>query len=99
MILVRLVFQAKFGKAGQLASEMAQMARGTGGTPGAGNMRVLTDLSGQFDTVVLEVQAESLGAWEQQRAQTFSSPEFTESARRTSDLIESGRTEFYTIEA
>ena len=96
MILVRLVFQAKFGKAGQLAREWVQSGRGNSERAGMG--RVLTDLSGQFDTVVMEFQVESLAAWEQQRKENFSNPEFAQEFQRSSDLIESGRAEFYTIE-
>jgi hypothetical protein len=95
MILVRLVFQAKYGKAGELARNMAQEDMG----PGAPKPRVLTDLSGQFDTVVMEMEVESLAAWEQGRQQAFSSPEFAESFQRSSELIVSGRAEFYTIES
>ena len=81
-----------------MAKEMAQSGRGDSERAGASGMRVLTDLSGQFDTVVMEFEVESLAAWEQQRKENFASPEFAESFQRTADLIESGRTEFYTIE-
>jgi predicted Rdx family selenoprotein len=100
MILVRLVFQAKFGRAAQLASEMAkaQAARVEAGER-SGPVRVLTDLSGPFDTVVFEIEVESLAAWEKQRQKAFAAPEFADTFQRTNDLIESGRTEFYTIES
>lgn len=61
--------------------------------------RVLTDLSGPFDTVVLEVEAESLAAHEQARAELFASPEFQASMGRTAPLMAGGRNEFYTLEA
>jgi hypothetical protein len=99
MILVRLVFQAKFGKAGELARGMVESVRAESGSSDAGRARVLTDLSGQFDTVVLEFKAESLATWEEQRKETFASAQFQQTFQRTNDLIESGRTEFYTIES
>ncbi len=97
MILVRQIFQAKFGMAGKLAQEMLQSMSGAR-EPLAGNMRVLTDLSGQFDTVVIELEFESLAAFEQRRSEMFSDPQFAEGFQRTAGMIESGRSEFFTIE-
>lgn len=61
--------------------------------------RVLTDLSGPFDTVVLEVEAESLADHERARAELFASPAFREGVGRTGPLMASGRNEFFTLEA
>ena len=100
MIVVRNVFQAKIGRAGEFAKIMAEnlrQASGTAGGPAA--WRVLTDLSGPFDTVVMEVEAESLAVWEQARGELFASPEFQASFQQSSELLESGRNELYTIEA
>jgi hypothetical protein len=100
MILVRLVFQTRWGKAQQVVDSFKQdteMARRIVGP----NMRsrILTDLSGPFHTVVQEIEVESLAEWERMRAAMFSNPEFQRSQAGTEALIESGRTEFYTIEA
>ncbi len=63
-------------------------------------MRVLTDLSGPFDTVVQEFEVESLAEWERRRAQMFSSPEFEQAMDGVEENpFVSGRAEFYTIEA
>jgi hypothetical protein len=101
MILVRNVFQAKFGKGGELAKLMAEGMRAEGGGGGGGGRwRVLTDLtSGPFDTVVLEGESESLAAWEELRRRMFADPSFGESMSRTAELIQSGHAEIYTIEA
>jgi hypothetical protein len=99
MILVRNVFQAKFGKGGELAKLMVEGMRVEGGG-GGGRWRVLTDLtSGPFDTVVLEGEAESLAAWEELRRKMFADPSFGEGMARTAELIQSGHAEIYTIEA
>ncbi len=93
-----MVFQAKFGRAGEVASEMIkgqEMARQVVGDHRA---RILTDLSGQFDTIVQELEVESLAEWERVRAKMFSDPRFREMTAGGRDLIEGGRTEFYTIE-
>jgi hypothetical protein len=97
MVLVRLIFQAKFGKAGEVANQFKAGTRQIGEMYG-GRSRVLTDLSGQFDTVVLEIEVENLAQWERNRPQAFASPEFRDSFARTADMIQSGKAEFYTIE-
>jgi hypothetical protein len=65
--------------------------------------RVLTDLSGPFDTVVQEVGAESLAEWEKMRTRLFElaaiRESFRESMARMQELVESGRNELWTIEA
>ena len=100
MIVVRFVFQAKFGKAGEVVEgfkEGAEMMRRVAG-PNA-KVRLLTDLSGPFDTVVQEVELESLAEWEQLRAKIFSDSEFQEAQAASEIPFISGRTEFYTLEA
>lgn len=102
MILVRTIFQAKFGQGGELARQMAAGMEQPAMQPpaGSGRWRILTDLtSGPFDTVVLEGEWESLAAWEQARRQMFADPAFQESMAGTAELIASGRAELYTIEA
>ena len=57
MILVRLVFQAKFGHAAEVVAgfkQGAEIARSAGGK-GPRHIRILTDLSGPFDTVVQQL--------------------------------------------
>ena len=101
MILVRSVLQAKLGKGGELAALMAEGMRRMVEESGTGNRwRVLTDLSGPFDTVVLEVEEESLAAWERRRAELFRLPSFQASFARAMELGQAGgRNELYTIEA
>jgi hypothetical protein len=100
MILVRTVMQAKFGMGGQLAAAMKEgMTNFPNDIGGSGHWRILTDLSGGFDRVILEGEAASLAEWEQQRAALFASPAFGELMGRTASMIEGGSSEFYTIEA
>ena len=100
MVLIRYVFQAKSGKAGQVVEEFKQNEEVMRQIVGPDvKVRFLTDLSGPFDTVVQEMEVESLAEWERLRAAMFVVPEFQEAqASRESPFI-SGRTEFYTIEA
>src|SRR6476469_4012647 len=99
MIQVRQVFQAQFGRGGQLAAAMAESSRTLSAALGGGHWRVLTDLTGPFDTVVLELEAGSLADWERIRAELFASPELAEAMASTAALIASGRNELYTLEA
>jgi hypothetical protein len=100
MILVRLVFQTKWGKAQQVVDgfkQTGEIARRVIG-PKA-RSRILTDLSGPFHTVVQEIEVESLAEWERLRVAMFSNPEFQQAQAGVDPLIKSGYTEFYTIEA
>jgi ABC-type Na+ transport system ATPase subunit NatA len=100
MILVRFVCQAKFGKASDVVAGFKrsnEIARTVVG-PNV-RVRLLTDLSGAFDTVVQELEVESLAEWERLRAVIFSNPEIQEVEASMPDVIVSGQTEYYTIEA
>jgi len=94
MILVRDVFQAKYGKGSDLAAHFKEAKDWS--LPYA--PRVLTDASGPFFTVVTEIEFESLAAFEQKSGEIFSAPEFGEWFARMTQLVESGRREFYNIE-
>ncbi len=73
MILVRTVFQAAPGKAAEVVTELTEGNRRLDAIirhrlEAPRRWRLLTDLSGPFDTVVLEVEAENLAEWEQVRS-------------------------------
>ena len=95
MMLVRDVFQAKYGKGGELVALFKEVRQKW---PTKYGGRILTDASGPFYTVVTETTVESLAAWEQYIAEVFSLPEFGEWFARMTPLVESGRREFYNIE-
>lgn len=100
MILVRSILRAQFGRGGELAAHLAETSRTLMAELGARQpWRVLTDLSGAYDTVVLEVEADSLAQWEQVRPRLFQSRAFHESVGRLQALVVSGRAEYFTIEA
>lgn len=99
MIIVRYVFQARFGQGDAMVKaykEVGALIREQ--LPQVRRSRVLTDLSGPFATIVNELEFESLAAWEASRPAMFSSPVFGELMARTGDTIESGHAEFYTLE-
>lgn len=94
MIIVRDIFQAKYGKGSDLAAHFKETKEWS--IPYA--PRVLTDMSGPFFTVVTETEFESLAAFEQESGAIFSTPEFGDWFGRMIPLVESGRREFYNIE-
>ena len=100
MILVRFVCQAKFGKASEVVAGFKQSGAIVRTLVGPNvQARILTDLSGPFDTVIQEIKVESLAEWERLRAVIFSNPEVQKAEAGLLHAIESGQTELYTIEA
>ena len=100
MILARAVFQAKFGKADDVVSALKTMSHGLSDELIASlQPRILTDISGPFDTVVIETTHESLAAFEQFRKEMFAGQAASEELSPMADWIVSGRNEYYTIES
>ena len=101
MVQVRIVFQAKFGKAADLLGAFKEFGSVSmpSGVPAPSRVRFLTDLSGPFDTVVQELEFESLAAAEKSQAAMFADPQIHEFMQRASVYIASGCKEFYTIES
>ena len=104
MIIVRMVFQASYGKGGELAvATAAAVKQVVAATGGDHRWKVMTDLSGPFDTVVQEIEVASLAEWESIRSRLFTAAEFREALAAvisaTHALTVSGRTEYWTVEA
>jgi len=100
MVLVQLVYQARSGKANELVAGFRQSLAVMRRTVAPElRVRILTDLSGPFDTVVQEIEVTSLAEWERLRTLIFSHPEVQAAEAALPDIIESGRMTYYTIEA
>ena len=95
MIVVRDVYQVKFGKIDELL-DIFNAARRSWAQKY--DYRVLTDASGPFYTAVVETQVNNLRAWEELLGELYSNPEFGQWFARMEPLIESGRREFYNVE-
>ena len=95
MIVVRNIFQAKYGRGDEVAALFAELNTIAGDS--VPHQRVLTDLSGTFFTVVTELQVENMAAWEQLQAKVFADERFGPWFSRTMPLIKSGRREFFHI--
>lgn len=93
MILVRNVFHARQGHIRHMVDAMKQATANVPDRP-----RILTDLSGPMNTMVMEGRHASLAAYEQWRAALFQSSEFQGGEDSMNTWLESGSVEFYTIE-
>lgn len=96
MILVRDVFQLKFGKAREakaLALEGAAIEKKFGYGPS----RFLTDLTGPYYTLVMESTYADLASFEKALKDVLGAKEFGEWYQKFVPLVESGRREIFTI--
>jgi len=96
MILVREVFQVKYGKmkdAKGLIKEMIGMMP----APADGPTRLLTDLVGQYYTLIMEMTHKDLAAFETSMSAEMSNPAFGALYQKFVPLIDSGRREIFTI--
>lgn len=93
MIIVRNCFVAKPGNAGKLASQIKEAATAAG-LPKA---RVLTDLTGEFNRVILEYEVENAGQFEERMKDYATNPQFREKMKGYTDLWISGTRELLRI--
>lgn len=96
MIMARTVIQTKWGKASEVVNGMKEMMKSGPMPEGGHKVTLMTDLSGEFHTVVMEAQFDSLAAWEKFRATMFTGEGQDNSQ---DEMMVSGRQEFWTIEA
>jgi hypothetical protein len=94
VILVRDIFQCKFGTTGDLVRRLKEAGLPADG----GRQRVLTDLSGPFDTVVFETVVESIDAYHRRLQEQFADPAAMAQFGWMGESIASGRREYFTIE-
>ena len=93
MLIVRNTFIAKPGQAGKLAAQLKEMA-------GAGNLRnarVMTDLTGDFNHVVMEHEVESASEFEDLLKRYSSDPQAREKAKGYTELWTTGRRELFRV--
>jgi len=93
MIVVRNTFTAKPGQASTLAKHLKEMAK-FGGLP---KFRILTDMTGDFNSVVMEFQVESLAALEEFHQKYMTDPKIREKSKGYTDLWTSGSRTLYQV--
>lgn len=94
MILARQVFQVKYGHMNEILSAFKAM----GNNMPMQNTRVLTDISGNNFTLVIETKAESVDAYMEALRAMFQNPGQADMGDVFTQNIESGSREFYNIE-
>ena len=93
MIVVRNCFVAKPGNASKLAAQLKDAAA----TAAIPNFRVLTDLTGDFNRVVLEYQAENVGEFETRMKDYGTNQQFRDKMKGYTDLYVTGSREILQI--
>jgi hypothetical protein len=99
MIVIRNVFQLKFGKAREavalMKESLAIQKRVMSGVDYSS--RVLTDVTGPFYTLVLEITVPSLSAFESSGPRLFGDKEWQAHYQKVTALVESGYREVFSI--
>ena len=93
MIVVRNCFVAKPGNASKLAAQLKEAAA----SANMGRFRVLTDLTGDFNRVVLEYEAENVSEFEQRMREYNDNMALRDKMRGYIDLYQTGSREIMQI--
>jgi len=96
MIVVRDIFNLKFGKAKD-AKALMDEAKNIAKQSGFGKMRNLTDLTGQSYRLVLESEWESLAAWENSMKQGMGASDWQKWYQKFIPLVDSASREIMNI--
>ena len=97
MIVVRNVFQLKFGKAREALAVMKEGVAIQKRLAAEGSARLLTDVTGRHYTLVLEMTLPNLAAFEAMVPRVFGDKEFQANYQKMVPLVESGHREIFTI--
>jgi len=96
MILVRNVFRLKFGKARDAREAMKHLIAINRRLGFAQETRVLTDVTGPFYTLVLEMSFPSMAELERGQS-TMSDAEWKDAYAKFVPLVESGHREIFSV--
>jgi len=100
MILVRSEFQCKPGRVQEMIDNFKAMAPMMKQQSVIKRTRLMTDLSGNFDTVVVESEVESIDAYYAMMQAAFADPDLqSEQAGSMNNIYKNGQRNFYKIEA
>jgi len=99
MIVIRNVFRLKFGKAREAVALMKEglaiQKRVMAGQEFS--TRILTDVTGPFYTLVLEITAPNLATFESTAPRIFGDKEWQANYQKVGALVESGYREVFSI--
>ena len=96
MIVVRDIFQIEPDQM-KLAKELIKQEGEIGKRLGHHAARVLTDLTGEYYTLVMEAEFNSLADYEAALKKVLADPEFQRHYPQFRKLIRSGRREIFTV--
>src|SRR5262249_39841806 len=99
MIVVRNVFQLKYGKAKEavaLAKEALVIQKKVLSDVDF-STRLLTDVSGRFYTLVVELTVPNLATFETQGPRLFADKDFQANSQKMAALVDSGYRDIFTI--
>jgi hypothetical protein len=94
MILVREIFQIKFGKMKEVKDLLKELSKIM---PAENKPRILTDLTGPYYTLVMENTHKDLSAFETDMRREMSGQDFGAWYQKFIPLVDSGRREIFTI--
>jgi hypothetical protein len=99
MIVIRNVFQLKFGKAREAIALLKEglVIQKRAATGVELSTRLLTDVTGPFYTVVLELTLPNLATLESFAPQLFGDKDWQAHYQKLTPLVESGHREVFTI--
>jgi hypothetical protein len=93
MYILREHFVAKPGQAGKLAAMMKEISALTG----SGKSRVLTDVTGEFNRVIMETEVASLAEIEARQQEYMSNPDWKAKMKGYTELWETGGREILRV--
>jgi len=97
MIVVRNTFQLKFGKAREAIAIMKDGIAIQKRTGVDASQRLLTDMTGPFYTIVLEITVPTLAALETMMPKIMGDKDWQANYQKFLPLVESGEREIYTV--
>ena len=96
MIVIRDVFRIHPDRMKDAKALLPEM-RAHNQRLGVATGRAMTDLTGPYYTLVLEMEQPSLSAWEQALAKAFADPEWQKSYGKFRPMIEAGHREIFNL--
>ena len=97
MIVIRNAFRLKFGKAREALAVMKEGLAIQKRLVPVASARLLTDVTGPHYTLVLELTAPNLAAFEAEMPKIFGDKDFQANYQKLIPLVESGHREIFTI--
>jgi hypothetical protein len=98
MIIVRDMYQLRFGRIDQAVDLFRRLPDVVGAGPQPRQHHALTDVSGPMYTFVSEIVCDGLSEWDQIRTSFYDQPGFAEWFKEFQLIVQTGRQEYYTVE-